>query len=139
MTVYVVTRGEYSDYHIESIFTDKEQAVLYCATHESDYGWECPEIEEWEADERKFENNAPIKKMWKARVDVRTGNITTIDEQFTIRNVNVIEESASWCANPFYCVTVTLGKDSTREHADKAIFDRLAQWLYEKSMKEEEK
>lgn len=137
MTVYVVTRGEYSDYHIEAIFTNKEQAVLYCATHESGYGWEPPEIEEWEADEHKFENNVPVKKSWKARVDVRTRNIKAIDEGFTIRSVNEVKESGHWYANPFYFVTVTLGKDSTREQAEKAIFDRLAQWLYEKSMKED--
>ena len=34
MTVFVVTSGEYSDFHISAIFSDKEQAELYCAVHE---------------------------------------------------------------------------------------------------------
>lgn len=32
MKVYVVTNGEYSDYHICEVFLDKRKAELYCAT-----------------------------------------------------------------------------------------------------------
>ena len=40
MKVYIVTSGSYSDYHIDEVFTDREQAYLYCAarnTAESGY------------------------------------------------------------------------------------------------------
>ena len=40
-TLYVVTAGEYSDYHIEAIFKNREKAECYCTCHE-----EC-EIEEY--------------------------------------------------------------------------------------------
>lgn len=33
MKVYVVTDGEYSSYHIEDIFLDKDLAETYCALH----------------------------------------------------------------------------------------------------------
>ena len=33
MTIYIATDGEYSDYCIEAVFTDKNQAELFCATH----------------------------------------------------------------------------------------------------------
>lgn len=51
MTIYVVTSGEYSDYGINAVFTSREQAELYCATHNdnSKYGYQC-EVEEYEAD-----------------------------------------------------------------------------------------
>ena len=43
-TIYVVTSGEYSSYGIDEVFTDSNQAELYCAVHT-----DC-EIEEYEAD-----------------------------------------------------------------------------------------
>jgi len=33
MIVYVLTKGEYSDYHIEGVFTDKSLADLYINSH----------------------------------------------------------------------------------------------------------
>lgn len=41
--IYVVTSGEYSDYHIDAIVSTKELAKIYCNGSESD-------IEEWEMD-----------------------------------------------------------------------------------------
>ena len=52
MKVYVVTDGEYSDFHIEAIFTDEKKAKLYAATHY------CNDIEEWETDEPQIEGDA---------------------------------------------------------------------------------
>ena len=45
MKVYIVTSGEYSDYQIESVFSDKEKAEKYIDTHDSDM-----EIEEYDLD-----------------------------------------------------------------------------------------
>ena len=36
MKIYVVTAGEYSDYHIERIFLDKEKADNFCKYHSGD-------------------------------------------------------------------------------------------------------
>lgn len=49
MKVYVVTEGDYSDYHIEAIFSEKDQAEKYIALHTSRCftDWQ---IEEWEVD-----------------------------------------------------------------------------------------
>ena len=38
MTVYIVTDGEYSNYHIEEIFLDKDKAEYYCKFHTSENG-----------------------------------------------------------------------------------------------------
>jgi hypothetical protein len=53
LKVYVVTEGCYSDYHIEAVFTDLEQAEIYCATHKGD-------IEEYETDEHHFETEKKV-------------------------------------------------------------------------------
>lgn len=36
MEIYVVTSGEYSDYHIDAVFTDISKAEMYCAVHNGD-------------------------------------------------------------------------------------------------------
>ena len=43
--VYVITRGEYSDYGIERIFNTREAAEKYCAVDRDEY--DSPMIEEW--------------------------------------------------------------------------------------------
>jgi len=53
MKVYVVTAGQYSDYHIEQVFLDKEKAENYVKYHNSDPDWyDCATVEEYDtADE----------------------------------------------------------------------------------------
>jgi hypothetical protein len=52
MTVYVVTAGEYSDYHIAGIFMDKNKAEIFCAIHnDKENSYEEYIIEEYENDD----------------------------------------------------------------------------------------
>lgn len=44
MKVYIVTDGEYSDYHIEAVFTDEKTAYKYAALHK------CNNVEEYDTD-----------------------------------------------------------------------------------------
>ena len=37
MKVYVVTSGEYSDYHIDAVFDSREAAEVYCALGHGEY------------------------------------------------------------------------------------------------------
>lgn len=68
MKVYIVTSGEYSDYHIECVFSTIEKAKKYIDTHSND----TVNIEEYELDTYKkpdskffnvniFENDGKIK------------------------------------------------------------------------------
>ena len=45
--IYIVTSGEYSDYGIEAVFTDKYEAEKYCAT-ENLSRWSDCRVEEYE-------------------------------------------------------------------------------------------
>lgn len=56
MIVYIVTEGVYSDYHIEAVFTDRNQAELYVASHSNVYSEYI--IEEWAVDEDKIEGDS---------------------------------------------------------------------------------
>ncbi len=52
MKVYVLTRGEYSDYHIIGVYSAKEKAQEVCdAMCTSGSVWDEPRIEEYELDE----------------------------------------------------------------------------------------
>ena len=44
--IYIVTSGEYSDYHIEAVFTTKEKAVEYVEQHGTDYNIEKHNLDE---------------------------------------------------------------------------------------------
>lgn len=51
-TLYVITRGEYSDYHIECIFEDKEKAENYVKYHQD--SWEDCCIEEYILEDENY-------------------------------------------------------------------------------------
>lgn len=52
MKLYVVTNGEYSDYHISGVFLSEDKAIAFCANHNHsclDESWMDPyNIEEYE-------------------------------------------------------------------------------------------
>ena len=52
MKLFVVTQGEYSGYHVEAIFTDKDNAQEFIdnAIDKESYGHETTQIEEFELD-----------------------------------------------------------------------------------------
>jgi len=51
MTVYIITAGEYSDYHICAVFSTREQAEAALPIFTSNYDYEWPEINEWKVDD----------------------------------------------------------------------------------------
>lgn len=52
MKVYVVTRGSYSDFSIEKVFLDLNEAEKYCAVHNDDY-LDTPIIETYDTDDNE--------------------------------------------------------------------------------------
>ena len=48
--VFVVTSGEYSDYSIDAIFSEKEKAEIFIEATNNDRRWNFPIIEEWDLD-----------------------------------------------------------------------------------------
>ena len=47
MTIYVITAGEYSDYHIERVFLDIDKAYTFARLNNM-------EVEEWETSDEKY-------------------------------------------------------------------------------------
>lgn len=49
MTVYVITEGDYSDYHIIGVTLDKETAMKYVEIHTNKDNYFVPKIEEYDS------------------------------------------------------------------------------------------
>jgi hypothetical protein len=64
--IYIVTSGEYSDYHIDAVFSTKELAEDYIQQNGIDY-----EIEEYNLDEEIDRNT----KLWRVKFDIKDGKL----------------------------------------------------------------
>lgn len=115
MTIYVATSGSYSDYHIDSVFTDKRQAEFYCAEHNC---W----LEEYESDEVRIETKKTPKKIWSAMF-TKGGLYNLGDEYMTFLEIEEIHVGQ---------VRISLDASIDKEKAKKIICDKYAQWKAEK-------
>lgn len=131
MIVYVVTSGEYSEYGIEAVFDNKEQAELYCATKE---GHGDPKyVEEYDTEEYRFDSEKPVFMRWDCQIvkDCDGTILTNLESHPTFNKVNMINE-CGWTGRKWISCSVVLDRNCTEEQAKKAILDRYAQWKYER-------
>ena len=129
MTIYIVTSGEYSDYHINAVFSSQEQAELYCATHEDDLEYPC--VEEYAVDEVTLCGSAKPMRRWTAAVS-GSGTITYMDSQLTLKAGCVKVFPDRW-PNSGYRVEMTMSTACSEDQARKAVFDHLAKYKAEKN------
>lgn len=127
MKVYIVTSGSYSDYHIDRVFTDEQQAKLYCATHANDC--EALGIEEWESDEVKLDTSLEIFEKWVARFDFEGHLLNFWTDGFTFKQPNSVAKH-SWRRTEYF-VHVYLPDGTAEEKAKKILCDYFAKWKYE--------
>lgn len=71
MTIYLVTRGEYSDYGIVAAFSSKAKAEKYMQDDGSSYK-EYNEVEEYRVDEEVGAKNLSI---WRVAINLSNGDI----------------------------------------------------------------
>jgi hypothetical protein len=55
MIIYVITSGDYSDYHIEKVFIDKEKAEKYVEYQNRYIKYDECRLEEYDTEEQQFE------------------------------------------------------------------------------------
>lgn len=133
MTVYIVTQGSYSDYHIEAVFTDKEQAQLYCAIHHDKSGWYDPcVIEEYETDTPKLETDKELTEEWVGIFYV-DGRTSFGKEGFALKSRNVVEFHRAALSRQmhYFRVVVYLPIDTPEDKAKKVICDFFAKYRAE--------
>ena len=83
MKVYIVTEGSYSDYHIDSVFTNKTQAELRVATLELQSGYDCPSVAEWDTDTISYDGE--LVTAWEIGYNNYSGEISYIEETKVIK------------------------------------------------------
>jgi hypothetical protein len=72
VTVYLVTSGEYSDYHIDAVFSTRELAETYIEASKGMPYADYPQIEEWAVN---AEAGKVAREAWTANILLDTGEI----------------------------------------------------------------
>ena len=137
--VYVVTSGDYSDYCIDGIFSNREAAEKRCATWD---GCDDPNIEEYELEDgtnnvidqvyrglnfgmsyRSYDDN--ISVYWEMKYGTKPFHVQIrLSEKLTSINNKKIE---------LYHGTIPVNKTITDDkEAEKIIYDRIAKWKAER-------
>lgn len=125
MKAYVITKGEYSDYHICAVTLDKDKAEQLKKLFTDEYNE--PYIEEFEVDAH-FPIDYPyfIVDKYSDRIDVE--EIQTNDYACEY-DYGVVRRCNSRCNKVFYSVCV---KAKDKDHAKKIALDKIAQYKAEK-------
>lgn len=124
--VYIVTSGEYSSYGIDAVFLDKEQAEMFCATHNSENfcGYM---VEEYGIGkiygELKYHKNIRVNF-------TPDGHIIHIVSFFSCKNIPT-EYIKSLAYNNVHTLKFSVHKDATKEEIKKMAYDLRAKFLYE--------
>lgn len=139
MKVYVITKGEYSDYHICSVCLDKEEAERRLKLFSSD--WEDAMIEEYDTDvANEYEKlgdkivRVDGRKKWIVRVYNGMTNIISSEiDEFDVGSDNMMNTPScssygAWSVRVFA---------HSEEEAKKIAYDKIAEEKYKRSVEQE--
>ena len=130
-TVYVVTAGEYSDYHIERIFSRREEADDYCAALNESDRWGSGRVVEWPVDSEPVAWGTVFHARWIWHPNGPNDPpeiITTSEENQPIPTggISVSEEER----DGYWGTFVDIGAISDNpERALKSVADRRAKYI----------
>lgn len=133
-TIYVVTSGEYSDYHIDGVFSNYEMAERYCAllTDKHDYDYEDPHIEEYDQD--LISVNGKVYRGLTFR-EVQGIKSKYVDGIYTFVSLNPIEKTIKKHTNGYgekvLLVTIPISVRVDDDEAEKIAYDWLARYKAE--------
>lgn len=126
MKVYVITKGEYSDYHICAVSTNKEKAELLQKAFKGNGSWSEARIETYETDKYITEVESGLK-LYRCVMDTAFG--ITIEES----DLDCIEDQdynvRGYEDMGHYWVYVW-AKDE--DHARKIAADKIAEYMAKK-------
>lgn len=129
--VYIVTKGEYSDYHIEAVFSSKKKAKEYVQHN----GAEC-QIEEYKLD-AQFERGA---KLWCVAIDVDNSDILEAEalhyKRDELKDLCVIRDFLHQKRCELYIVTDTMDR-ATKIAKERYFALKSNQYIWDEMNKEE--
>lgn len=132
MKIYIATSGIYSDYHIDAVFTDKNQAEIYAAIHGNDAF--SIEIEEWDSDEIKLSPHE-IYNLYEIRLTDEMKEVS-VSDRLTISEkkpkIRKEKHDLGFCRFVYgYTAVFTTERDVSREQAVKIARDYIYQYRME--------
>lgn len=132
--IYIVTAGDYSDYHIEAIFKDKEKAEAYCKCHK-DCG-----IEDFDfSDDNiytvfnyvKIQYNIYLNRDLDNNLYIQFGRLTKEDDDYLDRNEEYVNVYSDWLSIVIIRkLPEVYDEDEIREKYTKALHDLHAEVKY---------
>ena len=124
MKVYIVTDGDYSDYHIEAVFTDEKTAYKYAALHN------CSRIEQYDTDNVAIDGDFMPYMVYVFRLSPILG-FYLWESHWDKKQLTEVRESA-FDGTQIY---VSLDEPNQKK-AEKIAEDMYAKWKYEKGGKQ---
>lgn len=114
MKIYIVTDGEYSDYHIEAVFTDKKKAEIYASLHNCDW------VEEFETHDDNITGDV---EPWCIHSFIcSSSGLIFLESHYSIKKIHTVR-------NDFRGITVFVSlNEFDEEKALKIAQDMLAEF-----------
>lgn len=136
MKVYVITQGEYSDYHILGVSLDRERAERIVQLYHDDNAlWDQPIIEEYETDVIDVQMQGLLYTVTRTAAGIIL-NRTDYDLEQDLEHLNKVEKGARLGGIPQPPHVIVMAKN--REQALKKASDLFAEYDYRKAMEEEQ-
>ncbi len=127
--VYIVTQGEYSDYRIKAVFTDKEQAIYYAALRNDSF--DPSYVEEYAVDEVTIDTPPALADKWTARISF-DGHLESFYQEEGYHVISPSKVLFSPWKGGRYTVIIYVPEATPFEKAKKILFDTFAKWKYER-------
>ncbi|WP_319758470.1 hypothetical protein [uncultured Sphaerochaeta sp.] len=118
--VFIVTSGDYSNYHIDAVFSNEEDARKYCKIKNVTMPYPCFEVEHYNMDEIQVAHSKCMQATYKLyEVPNETCRIS-FDE------IGFYHEPFIQFGNEFVC-TVNFHMD--KNVMERAVYDQYAQFM----------
>lgn len=129
MKVYLITSGKYSDYHVDAVSLNEQEADRICATLNNNRPLDmfC-EVEEYDTDGIKVITQEEIKTRFRMRVEYKDGEERWFNEMGIVsENLNDISVKRYGGSDKIE-ITATLPRGTTEDKARKIMLDRIAEF-----------
>lgn len=134
MKVYLITSGEYSDYHVDAVSLDEKEAERICGFLNKNRYYNTCNIEEYDTDEIKVDSNEEVLDRFWMEVGYKTGEVYCYDPPVTVLGENnEIKVERGYPNESRINITATLPKGTTENKARKIMFDRIAKFKSERA------
>ena len=138
MKVYVITQGEYSDYHILGVSLDRERAERIVRLYNDDNAcWHQPIIEEYETDVIDVQMQGLLYTATRTAAGIIL-NRTDYDLEQDLAHLNKVERGTARIAGGRLPAPHVIVMAKNREQALKKASDLFAEYDYRKAMEEEQ-